>query len=504
MTSTNSASAEHRAAVANLLMQLPEDAAFSSTSGQAFVTLPRINQTLALSDSLLHDWFRDRYFRNNGQPLTSHALAHILATLRARAQCNPRRYIVGIRATGTPTSIYIDLCNIDSESVAITKDGWEITKTPEIFFQSTRGQLPLGRPEAPESENSRIRESENAGPRAAGAHFPVAFSNSRILEFANSHAVINEWLLAALHPSGPYPILILHGPPSSGKSALAKSLRSLIDPVTASLLPLPFRATAITKLALRHRVLAFDHVTHMSPSVTDALCRVSTGIGVETADSVQLEIARPIIITTPRNGIGDWIPCPDLAARCITVQLPLEIQLPSPAALYTALSENLSVGRPSWNRPPGLSLRDLTDSTAHADPLFPTILSLVQSKTEWTGTATDPLNEICVTATLTSTTARALSQRLNLLTPALIASGIEIEHHYKHGGTRLITLRKHPPDVRAREASVLTAQIAGLAAHTAPPEVDDSEQPVLKGLVNSVERSGTHYEHRTTRRLFAL
>src|SRR5712692_9378086 len=147
MRSTTTPASEHRAAVADLLMELSEDAAFSSSSGEAFVTLPRINQTFALSDSLLHDWFRDRFFRRTGHPLTSHALAHILATLRARAQCNPRRYIVGTRACGTPTSIYIDLCNKDSESVAITKDGWEITKTPEIFFQSTRGQLPLSRPE---------------------------------------------------------------------------------------------------------------------------------------------------------------------------------------------------------------------------------------------------------------------------------------------------------------------------------------------------------------------
>jgi hypothetical protein len=180
----------------------------------------------------------------------------------------------------------------------------------------------------------------------------------------------------------------------------------------------------------------------MSPTATDALCRISSGIGIETSDSVQLDIARPIIITTPRNGIGDWIPRPDLAARCITVQLPLEVQLPTPAALYTALSESLSVARPSWNRPPGLCLRDLSDSTAHADPLFPAIHTLVQTKTEWTGTATDLLNEICVTTPVTCTTARALSQRLNLLTPALVSSGIEIVHHHSHGGARLITLRK--------------------------------------------------------------
>jgi hypothetical protein len=128
--STTTAASEHRAATANLLLELPEDAAFSSTFGQAFVTLPHINQTFALSDALFHDWLRDRFHRRTAQPLTSNALHHITSTLRARAHCNPRRYVVGIRATGTGPAIYIDLCNNESESVAITKEGWEITKNP--------------------------------------------------------------------------------------------------------------------------------------------------------------------------------------------------------------------------------------------------------------------------------------------------------------------------------------------------------------------------------------
>ena len=141
--SSTTAASEHRAAIANLLLELPEDAAFSSTSGQAFVTLPHINQTFALSDALFLDWLRDRFNRRTGQPLTSSALHHITSTLRARADCNPRRYLVGIRSAGAASAVYIDLCNSESESVAITKDGWEITKTPQVTFHSTRGQLPL-------------------------------------------------------------------------------------------------------------------------------------------------------------------------------------------------------------------------------------------------------------------------------------------------------------------------------------------------------------------------
>src|SRR5437016_8899563 len=103
MTRESTPASNHRAAVASLLLELPEDAAFSSTFGQAFVTLPRINQTFALADTLLHDWFRDRFHRNNGHPLTARDLHEILATLRARAHCNARRCVIGVRLAGRPS-----------------------------------------------------------------------------------------------------------------------------------------------------------------------------------------------------------------------------------------------------------------------------------------------------------------------------------------------------------------------------------------------------------------
>jgi len=43
------------------------------------------------------------------------------------------------------------------------------------------------------------------------------------------------WLLAALRPCGPYPVLNLHGEQGSTKSTLARLLRALVDPNKAPL-----------------------------------------------------------------------------------------------------------------------------------------------------------------------------------------------------------------------------------------------------------------------------
>ena len=41
------------------------------------------------------------------------------------------------------------------------------------------------------------------------------------------------WLLAALKPEGPYPILVLNGEQGSAKSTVARILRELVDPNVA-------------------------------------------------------------------------------------------------------------------------------------------------------------------------------------------------------------------------------------------------------------------------------
>jgi len=134
------------------------------------------------------------------------------------------------------------------------------------------------------------------------------------------------WLVAAFRPTGPYPLLILQGPPGSGKSTAARMLRALIDPAIASLCPLPFSDTALLTLAYHHWVLAFDHVTHASTRISSALCRLSTGDGFfyqeryHALEPIPFTLQRPILLTvsTPL----DWRPRPDLADRALAVTLP--------------------------------------------------------------------------------------------------------------------------------------------------------------------------------------
>jgi len=79
----------------------------------------------------------------------------------------------------------------------------------------------------------------------------------------------------------------------------------------------------------------------------------------------------------------------------------------------------------------------------------------MQMKEEWTGTATDLFNEICVTVS-----PRALSHRLRVLAPSL---AVAVEFHRIHKGVRQITLTNPSPCY----AECLTPEFVGQTPRSA-------------------------------------
>src|SRR5262245_62799068 len=122
-------------------------------------------------------------------------------------------------------------------------------------------------------------------------------------------ALVAAWLLAALRPGGPYPLLVVAGEQGAAKTTLAKMMRALVDPNVAPVRTLPGEERDLFIAANNGHVLAFDNLSALPPWLSDTLCRLASGGSFATrqlytdGDEVLFEAA-------PRSFSRMWSPAP--------------------------------------------------------------------------------------------------------------------------------------------------------------------------------------------------
>jgi len=247
----------------------------------------------ALRSHRFRDWLAYTFFTEHNRYPSHRALSDAVSMLEARAvhSVDPP-HLVDRRFTHRgnprhPDAIFLDLANEKSEAIEITPAGWTTCEC-DSFFQRSTHQHPLPAPRRPATPSFPL-----------DALLPTATSAGRIQ--------IVAWLLAALRPIGPYPILILKGPHGSAKTTTARLLRTLVDPVAAPFLPTPATNSQLHRMAWTNRILAFDNVIRLAPAQAESLTRLATGAGFcipepnNTRDPISVDFQRPIVITVPDN-----------------------------------------------------------------------------------------------------------------------------------------------------------------------------------------------------------
>src|SRR5699024_942741 len=132
------------------------------------------------------------------------------------------------------------------------------------------------------------------------------------------------WLLSTFKERSPFPILNIQGEQGSAKSTTTKMLRSLVDNSSLPLRALPNNEQDLAIGANNTWILAFDNLSGFPASVSDSLCKMSTGGGLATRklysddDEAVFNIMRPVIL----NGIDDIAKRQDLLDRSIIIELP--------------------------------------------------------------------------------------------------------------------------------------------------------------------------------------
>jgi hypothetical protein len=220
------------------------------------------------------------------------------------ARYDGSEYPVFVRVAGQGGVIYLDLGRPDWRVIEITAAGWRLSEDPPARLRRPRGLLPLSVPETGGSLDA-LRELVHVADE-------------------DDHRLIVAWLIGALNPRGPYPVLNICGEQGSAKSTAARILRRLIDPSVAELRAEPREVRDLMIAASSGWIVCLDNVSHLTPWLSDALCRLSTGGALSTrqlytdGDEHIIEAIRPVLL----NGITEIVHRGDLQDRAISITLP--------------------------------------------------------------------------------------------------------------------------------------------------------------------------------------
>jgi hypothetical protein len=253
----------------------------------------------------LTSWIIAESIKELGKTVSRGTAEKVQDSLLAFAQWINRteRKQVFTRLGYTENAIYLDVGDLEWKAIEIDSQGWRIVKKPPVKFRRAYGMKPLPLP--------------IPGGRIEGLRTLINASQEEVWILALS------WLVGALHPTGPYPILILQGEQGTAKTTFSRIIRDLIDPNKSSIRTVPRLEQDIILAASNSLVVAFDNLSGIPNWLSDACCRIATGGGFSSRKlysddgEVIFDVRRPQML----NGIDDVAHRGDLRSRALILNL---------------------------------------------------------------------------------------------------------------------------------------------------------------------------------------
>ena len=242
------------------------------------------------------------YYCNTGESPGAQALRAATDLFEARALFDGEECTVHLRVAAHGGRLYLDLCDRAWRAVEIDVEGWRVVDRPPAKFRRTRGSQPLPEPE-------RGGSLEELRPFFNVDH--------------HGWILIRAFLVAALRPGFPLPILVAKGEQGAGKSTACRVISSLIDPRTSALRGVPREVRDLTAAARNSWLVCFDNLSRLPEELADAACRLATGGGFggrqlySDHDEAIFDATRPLVF----NAIPDLGTArPDFLDRALIVE----------------------------------------------------------------------------------------------------------------------------------------------------------------------------------------
>ena len=241
------------------------------------------------------------YYRETGKSPGAQAIRATLELLEAKALFDGEESPINLRVANHRGKLYLDLCDRAWRAVEIDAEGWRIVDRPPPRFHRTRGSRPLPAPERGGSLDE-LRPFLNVDQQG--------------------WTLIKAFLVAALRPSVPCPILVAKGEQGAGKTTACRIISALLDPRTGALRGVPREVRDLTAAARNSWIVCFDNLSHLPEELADAACRLATGGGFggrelySDHDEAIFDATRPLVF----NAIPDLGAArPDFLDRALIV-----------------------------------------------------------------------------------------------------------------------------------------------------------------------------------------
>ena len=272
----------------------------------ALIEIDGHRETLALRSKQFRQWIGHLFYRETGIVASTKNVDDAITTLTGQAIYDGELEQVFLRVAKHAGSYWIDMGDDQWRAVRVNRYGWEIVNHPPVIFRrsSQSAALPEPVPGGDIGEISVLVHVVNL----VSQNFPL----------------IVAWILESLRPDTAFPILELCGEQGSAKSTTQDRLRQLIDPNKSNLRVDPHSTKDLFVGASQNWVCSYNNLSHLSDSMQDALCCLSTGGGYSARtlysdlDETVADIKRPVVI----NGISVLAHRQDMVDRTIRLMLP--------------------------------------------------------------------------------------------------------------------------------------------------------------------------------------
>jgi hypothetical protein len=445
---------------------------------EAWVSIPQDGHTehWKVRSRAFQAFLRGLFFEKRKKAISSQAVSDAVGMMECWSIHGGPEYPVAMRVGQANGKLYLDLADEQWRAVEVDADGWRVITNPPVRFKRAAGMLPLPEPD-PQGRVDLLREL-------------VRLDDAQ-------WALLAGWMLGALHPEGPYPVLVLHGEQGTGKSSTARMIRALLDPSEADTRTSPRDERDLMIAANNGWVVNLDNLSEIAPWLSDALCRLSTGGGFTTRElytddsEVLFAAKRPVVL----NGIAQVAVRPDLLNRSVLVELATiaeeerrperdlwrrfhEVRPAILGGLLTAAAQAMArqhtvtpttlprmadfaiwvmAGEEALGMRPGefaaaygANRTDAVEMAVEASPIGAALLRLLEKAPTWTGTASELLETLAAVASEVErrqpgwpTSATKVGMAVRRLAPALRGLGYVVRNDRKGPGRqRIIELEK--------------------------------------------------------------